>query len=87
GFGPVPGPMAALIHLGELVVHGVDLAVSTTQQDHLDQNLCRHLLTTMQAMDFSTFRRPGMFADEQPAPLSAPAHQQLLAFLGRQRLD
>ncbi|MEU1551078.1 TIGR03086 family metal-binding protein, partial [Nocardia sp. NPDC005745] len=31
GFGPVPGPMAALIHLGELVVHGVDLAVSTTQ--------------------------------------------------------
>src|SRR5262245_6049392 len=26
GFGTVPGPMAALIHLTEVLVHGVDLA-------------------------------------------------------------
>jgi uncharacterized protein (TIGR03086 family) len=37
GFGPVPGPMAALIHLTEIPVDGVDLAVTTAQQDHIDE--------------------------------------------------
>ncbi|MEV6387054.1 TIGR03086 family metal-binding protein [Nocardia xishanensis] len=83
GFGPVPSPMAALIHLTEILVHGTDIAVVTGRQHLIDEDLCQQLLTTMRSMDFSAFRRPGMFADEQPAPENASNHQRLLAFLGR----
>ncbi|WP_214323808.1 TIGR03086 family metal-binding protein [Nonomuraea sediminis] len=83
GFGAVPGPMAALIHLTEVLVHGVDLAVATDQEHLVDEQACEHLLTTMRGMDFDAFRRPGMFAAEAPAPAGAPAHRRLLAFLGR----
>ncbi len=30
--GALPGPMAAVIHLTEILVHGVDLAVATGQE-------------------------------------------------------
>jgi uncharacterized protein (TIGR03086 family) len=83
GFGPVPGRMAAQIHLTEVLVHGVDLAVVTGQESRVDQQLCVELLTTMRDMDFDAFRRPGMFGPERPAPADGPAHRRLLAFLGR----
>ncbi|WP_433348560.1 TIGR03086 family metal-binding protein [Microtetraspora malaysiensis] len=83
GFGAVPGPMAALIHLTELLVHGADLAVATGREHLVDQAACDQLLATMRGMDFHAFRRPGMFGPEISAPGDAPAHRQLLAFLGR----
>ncbi|WP_025350298.1 TIGR03086 family metal-binding protein [Nocardia nova] len=83
GFGAVPGTMAALIHLTEIVVHGIDLAVVTGQQDRIDEDQAVDLLTTMRGMDFGRFRRPGMFGDPRPVPADAPAHRQLLGFLGR----
>ncbi|MEU0058643.1 TIGR03086 family metal-binding protein, partial [Streptomyces sp. NPDC006334] len=83
GFGPVPGPMAALIHLTEVLVHGVDLAIAIDRTDLVDQQLCEDLLTRMRQMDMDAFRRPGMFGPEKPAPESASAHVRLLAFLGR----
>lgn len=83
GFGPVPAAMAAVIHLTEIVVHGVDLAVVTDQRERIDERLCEHLEATMREMDFSAFRRPGMFGPELPAPAGASAHERLLAFLGR----
>jgi len=82
-FGSVPGPMAALIHLTEVLVHGVDLAVATGQEDRIDQHRCEQLLASMHGMDFDIFRRPGMFDAELPAPADAPAHQRMLAYLGR----
>jgi uncharacterized protein (TIGR03086 family) len=83
GFGAVPAPMAALIHLTEVLVHGVDLAVATGQEALIDEPACEELLTVMRGMDFSAFRRPDMFGPEVPAPADAPAHRRLLAFLGR----
>ncbi|MFG6191986.1 hypothetical protein [Nonomuraea sp. JJY05] len=83
GFGTVPGAMAALIHLTEVLVHGVDLALATHQEHLVDQRSCEELLTVMRGMDFGAFRRPGMFGPELPAPADATAHQRLLAFLGR----
>ncbi|MEU7835509.1 MULTISPECIES: TIGR03086 family metal-binding protein [unclassified Nonomuraea] len=83
GFGAVPGPMAALIHLTEVLVHGVDLALATDQEHLVDERSCGELLTIMHGMDFDAFRRPGMFGPSVPAPADAPAHRQLLAFLGR----
>ncbi|MBO1334920.1 TIGR03086 family metal-binding protein [Streptomyces sp. VRA16 Mangrove soil] len=83
GFGTVPAPMAAQIHLTELMVHGVDLAVAVGAERLIDEVACARLLAEMRAMDFGTFRRPGMFGPEIPAPAGAPAHRGLLAFLGR----
>ncbi|MFD9433000.1 TIGR03086 family metal-binding protein [Streptomyces sp. NPDC060002] len=84
GFGTVPGPMAALIHLTEVVVHGVDLAVVTDQEHLVDHRLCDDLLAVMRGMDFDAFRRPGMFGPEALAPTGSPAHRRLLAFAGRE---
>ncbi|WP_433246259.1 TIGR03086 family metal-binding protein [Streptosporangium sp. CA-135522] len=83
GFGAVPGPVAALIHLTEVLVHGVDLAIATGQETLVDERVCEELLTIMRAMDFGAFRRPGMFGPEVGTPADAPAHWRLLAFLGR----
>ncbi|MFI6738399.1 TIGR03086 family metal-binding protein [Nonomuraea sp. NPDC050451] len=83
GFGTVPGTMAALIHLTEVLVHGVDLALATHQEHLVDQRSCEELLAVMRGMDFDAFRRPGMFGPELSAPTGATAHQRLLAFLGR----
>ena len=82
-FGPVPGQLAALIHLTELVVHTADLAVTTAQEHQLDPQLCDDLLTTMHESAFDAFRRPGMFGPELSAPTDA-AHHRLLAFTGRE---
>lgn len=83
GFGAVPGSMAALIHLTEVLVHGVDLALATGQETLIDDSACDRLLAIMRGMDFSSFRRPGMFGPELPISADAPVHQRLLAFLGR----
>lgn len=83
GFGAVPGSMAALIHLTEVLVHGADLALATGQEHLIDEESCDELLTIMRGMDFDAFRRPGMFGPALPAADEAPAHRRLLAFLGR----
>jgi len=82
--GALPGPMAAMVHLTEVLVHGVDLAVATGQRQHIDQQQCADLLTAMHQMGgMDPYRRPGMFGPEQPAPADATPHQHLLAYLGR----
>jgi uncharacterized protein (TIGR03086 family) len=84
GLGPLPGPMAAVVHLTEVLTHGVDIAVATGQEEKADQQLCTELLDVMQAMGgVDGFRVPGVFGPEMPAPGDAPAHVRLLAYLGR----
>lgn len=83
-FGTVPGPMAAVVHLTEVVVHGLDLAVATGQESGVDQPLAGQLLTLMQGMGgMDAFRVPGVFGPELAAPAGAPQHEHLMAFLGR----
>jgi len=84
GFGVLPGPMAALVHLTEVLVHGADLALATGRADLVDDDACAGLLAIMRGMDFGGFRRPGMFGPAVPVAEDAPAHWQLLAFLGRE---
>ena len=83
GFGTVPGPMAALIHLTEVLVHGIDLALATDRGDLIDEHLCEDLLARMRQVDMDAFRRPGMFGPPVSVPADAPAHVRLSAFLGR----
>jgi uncharacterized protein (TIGR03086 family) len=82
-FGTVPAPMAAVVELTEIVVHGLDIAVATAQESAVDQAQCERLLALMRGMGVDGFRSPGIFGPEQPAPQDAPAHRRLLAFLGR----
>ncbi|MEU1426903.1 TIGR03086 family metal-binding protein [Nocardia sp. NPDC005746] len=83
GFGPMPGRMAALIHLTEILVHGIDLAVVTGQRHLIDERQADYLLTVMRSMDFDAFRHPGIFGPARPSSADAPAHDRLLTFLGR----
>ena len=81
--GPVPAPLGAVIELTEVVVHGLDLAVATGQEDRVDAGQAAALHALMLGMGVDSFRVPGVFGPTVPAPADAPAHRQLLAFLGR----
>lgn len=82
--GRLPLSLAAVIHLTELVTHGVDLASATGQQHLLDEGLCAGLLEAMHAMGgVEDYRMPGVFGPALPhLPGTAP-HEQLAAYLGR----
>ena len=82
--GDVPAPLGAVIELTEVVVHGLDLAVATGQEDRVDAGQAAALHALMLGMVMDSFRMPGVFGPPAPAPADAPAHRQLLAFLGRE---
>lgn len=81
--GALPGPMAAVIHLTEVLVHGVDLAMATGGVGLIDQELCASLLVTMRGMGVDAYRMPGVFGPELAPSAGAAPHEQLAAFLGR----
>src|SRR4051794_23761986 len=81
--GDVPAPLGAGIELTEVVVHGLDIAVAPGQEDRVDAGQAAALQHLMLGMGMDSFRIPGVFGPAVPAPAGAPAHRQLLAFLGR----
>src|SRR4051812_36736226 len=81
--GDVPAPLGAVIELTEVVVHGLDVAVATGQEDRVDAEQAAALQSLMLGLGMDSFRIPGVFGPAVPAPADAPAHRQLLAFLGR----
>ncbi|MEV0245095.1 TIGR03086 family metal-binding protein [Nocardia sp. NPDC050712] len=84
GLGALPGHFAAAVHLTELVVHGVDLAVAIDRPDLADDQLCADLLTLMAEQGgLDAFRKPGMFDAAVEIAADAPAHRRLLAYAGR----
>jgi uncharacterized protein (TIGR03086 family) len=66
-----------------VVVHGLDVAVSTGQEDRVDARQVTSLHDLMLGMGVAAFRTPGVFGPAVPVPEDAPAHRRLLAFLGR----
>ena len=81
--GEVPAAQGAVIELTEVVVHGLDVAVATGQEDRVDAGLVTSLHELMLDMGMDSFRVPGVFGPAVPVPTGAPAHRRLLAFLGR----
>ncbi|MFB8281770.1 TIGR03086 family metal-binding protein [Nocardia colli] len=85
--GELPAATAALVHLTELVVHGVDLAVAIGRPDLADDELCGELLATMQAGGgIDRFRAPGIFDAEVLVEADEPGHRRLLGYVGREVL-
>ncbi len=87
GLGTLPGPLAAIIHLTEVVVHGVDIAVAVDRADLVDQDQCAALLGLMGRMGgVDAYRVPGVFGPEVSTCADEggrPPHERLLAYLGR----
>lgn len=84
GFGIVPRPLAAAVHLTEVVIHGVDIALAIQRPDLVEEDLCAVLLAAMHGMGgLDPFRVPGMFGPQTPVPADAAPHQELLAYAGR----
>ncbi|GAA5027996.1 TIGR03086 family metal-binding protein [Terrabacter aeriphilus] len=84
GLGTLPAPLAAVIHLTEILVHGLDLAVAIDREDLADQNACAALLDTMEQMGgVDAYRVPGVFGPAVTISGHQPAHRRLLAYLGR----
>ena len=82
-FGRVPAEMALVVHITEVLVHGLDLAVAIGHEELADGELASWLLGLMRDMGTDSFRVPGIFDAEQPAEPGAPAHRELLRYLGR----
>lgn len=82
--GALPARAAAAIHLTEIVVHGLDLAVATGQTGLIDDELCRALLALMLDLGgMEPYRQPGIFGPAVEAPRSATPHTTLMTYLGR----
>jgi uncharacterized protein (TIGR03086 family) len=82
--GQLPARFAAVIHLVEVLVHGLDLACATGRLDVIDEELCEdtlRLLVDMGGVD--PYRVPGVFGAELATDPGAPAHHRLVAYLGR----
>ncbi len=82
-FGQVPARLGLVVHVTEVLVHGLDVAVATGQEELADDRLSAWLLELMRSMGTDAFRAPGIFGAERPVPAGAPAHRALLAYLGR----
>jgi uncharacterized protein (TIGR03086 family) len=82
--GTLPADFAAVIHLVELLVHGVDVAVATDQRHLIDETLCDRVLSSLVAMGgVDAYRTPGIFDTAVVAGPDASAHERLSAYLGR----
>jgi uncharacterized protein (TIGR03086 family) len=82
--GTLPSGFAAVIHLVEVLVHGVDLAVATEQLELVDEELCDEVLSSLVEMGgVDAYRAPGIFGPEVATSSQAEAHQRLSGYLGR----
>ena len=77
----LPGEVAAVVALDEVVVHGWDLAVATGQPYHVepaDADACRAF-----ADSFGDERPPDLYGPRVPVPEDAPVLDRLLGATGR----
>ena len=82
-FGGMPGRAVIRLHLTEELVHGWDLASSTGQDPAFDPRLAAMALEAMQQVPTEMLRGGVGFGDEIVVGEDAPAHERLVAFLGR----
>jgi uncharacterized protein (TIGR03086 family) len=82
-FGTFPAEMAAILNLGEVLVHTWDLAVATGQELTLDPRLATIVDSMYRSIDMTPYRGV-VYEPEIAVPATASAGDRLLALLGRQ---
>lgn len=78
----LPAPVMGDMIVGELAVHGWDLAVATGQRLELPADLLAHLHDTVSA-GVQQGREMGMYGPEVAVPADAPALDRVLGLTGR----
>lgn len=81
--GPVPGPVMVHLRIGELLVHGWDLAHATSQHAELPADLAENQLAIWMAQLGDHPRDNTPIGPAQPAPDNAPTIDRLAAYFGR----
>ena len=78
----LPAPVMGDMIVGELAVHGWDLAVATGQRQELPAGLLAHLHDTVFA-GMEQGREMGMYGPEVAVPADAPTLDRVLGLTGR----
>ena len=78
----MPGPVAAIVALDEVLVHGWDLAVATGQ-DYVADPASVAACTELAAQAAAEGPTPGLFGPPVPVPDDAPPLDRLLGLTGR----
>jgi uncharacterized protein (TIGR03086 family) len=81
-FGTFPAPVALLINVGEIAVHGWDLAKSTGQDATIDPEVATMLIDFYGTLPLEAFRAHGAFGAEIPVNESAPIADRMLGLIG-----
>ena len=82
-FGTFPAQGAAMINLGEVVVHNWDVAQATGRELEIDPAVGQMLYDWATSIPLDAFRDHGAFGPEVALPASAPIVARLIGLLGR----
>jgi uncharacterized protein (TIGR03086 family) len=82
-YGPVPGVIYCGHRFVDVLIHGWDLAVATSQDSTLDPELVAAAYELLQDQA-DMVRASGMFGEDLLVPPDAGTQTRLLAFIGRQ---
>ena len=83
--GEMPGSQAINVVIGDQSIHTWDLAKAFDKPFTIDEEIASGILELLHQILTPDRRGPGKaFAEEVPCPASAPVHDRLLAFSGRQ---
>ncbi len=83
-FGTFPATGAAMLNLGEVVVHNWDVAKGTGQELMIDPAAGQLIYDWCISIPLDGFRDHGAFGPEVAVPASAPTVDRLVGLLGRQ---
>ena len=83
-FGTFPATGAAMLNLGEVVVHNWDVAKATGQELVIDPAVGQMIYDWGVSIPLDDFRDHGAFGPEVAVPASAPIVDRLVGLLGRQ---
>ncbi len=81
-YGPVPGSVYCGHRFVDVLIHGWDIAESTSQDANLPLDLVEACWEVVQA-EIADFENSGAFGEPQPVPDGADLQTKLLAALGR----
>jgi uncharacterized protein (TIGR03086 family) len=83
-FGTFSAVGAAMLNLGEVVVHNWDVAKATGQALVIDPAVGKRIYDWSVSIPIDDFRDHGAFGPEVAVPASAPVVDRLVGLLGRQ---
>jgi len=82
-WGTFPAGAGLVINVGEVALHGWDLARATGQSADIDPDVAQVIYDFYRRIPMERMRSSGVYGPEINVPETAPIQQRLLGFLGR----